>query len=268
MHSIGSDFKNLGCFPRSWGERDAGSAIFCLHGLGDWGRSFEALAASPHLTRFRILAPDLPGYGESPRPVVPTSLEELAEQVAKVLEESDIAPVVLLGHSMGGTLAQLLAERHPRLVSALVNVEGNVSLNDCAMSGPVAASSLTSFAGSGFKELLGQVQRAGPEDPAMVPYGESLRLADPATIHRHASELVALSRPADLARRLAALPLPTLYIAGSPGGMGPRSLDLLCEAGVNLKILSPSGHCPHLDLPGEFAVTVAEFLESTGAAAP
>jgi pimeloyl-ACP methyl ester carboxylesterase len=232
--------------------------------LGDCGRSFEGLAASPHLARFRILAPDLPGYGESIRPVIPTSLEELSGKVATVLEESDIAPVVLLGHSMGGTVVQLLAERNPHLVRALVNVEGNVCLNDCAVSGPVAASSLTSFAGSGFEELLGQVQRAGAEDPGMVRYGESLRLADPATIHRHASELVSLSRPADLAIRLAALPLPTLYIAGSPGGIGPRSLGLLHGAGVNLKILSPAGHCPHLDLPEQFAETVSEFLRQAG----
>lgn len=258
--------QDLGCFPRTCGGRSRGLTFLCLHGLGDCGRTFEGLSTSMRLQGFHFLSPDLPGYGESPRPAKSLSLAETARKVSAALLEGAGTPIVLLGHSMGGTLAQLIAEAQPPCVRAVVNVEGNVCLNDCAWSGPVASASLASFVATGFRELQDQVERAGTGDAGMARYADSLRLSDPAIFHRHATDLVALSRPSDLARRLSALSVPALYIAGSPGGIGPRSLDLLREAGVNTKILSPAGHCPHLDQPDAFAQAISEFLEDVGIA--
>lgn len=226
--------------------------------------SFDRLGVLSCFEGFRILAPDLPGYGESPRPAAVHTLDQLADGFAAALAESADDPPVLLGHSLGGTLAQLIAERCPERLRAVVNVEGNTCLNDCAVSGPVATRSLRSFLETGFSELLSQLDEGGREDPETARYAATLRLADPVAVHRHAGDLVALSRPADLPRRLAALPLPALYIAGAPGGAGPRSIELLHAAGVNLQVLSPSGHCPHRDLPEAFAQTVAEFLRGSG----
>lgn len=260
----GPDLQHLGCHPRSWGEGTRGPGLLCLHGLGDWGRSFERLASFPGFAGYRIFAPDLPGYGESARPAPDLSLPQLAEGLAAALGAAGGGPISLLGHSMGGTLAQLIAERVPDLVGAVVNVEGNTCLNDCAVSGPVAARSLRSFLDSGFSEILSRLDEAGREDPETARYASALRLADPVAVHRHSGDLVALSKPADLPRRFAALAVPTLYIGGSPRGIGPQSLGLLREAGVNLRLLSPAGHCPHRDDPEGFARCVAEFLDRAG----
>ena len=254
----------MGCHPRSWREDEEGPTFLCLHGLGDSGLSFDRLAASPRLSPFRILAPDLPGYGESPRPAPERSLGQFAEDIAEILAGGQGDPPVLLGHSMGGTLAQLVAEAASDRIRAVVNIEGNICLNDCAWSGPIAARSLRSFLDSGLSEVLSQLDEAGRDDPEMARYATSLRQADPAAIHRHSADLVALSKPADLAQRLARLPVPALYIAGSPGGIGPGSLELLREAGAYLEVLSPSGHCPHRDDPEGVARRVAEFLEGAG----
>jgi pimeloyl-ACP methyl ester carboxylesterase len=264
--SRGFDFQRLGCHSRSWGEGTRGPGLLCLHGLGDWGTSFDRLAETPALGGFRILAPDLPGYGHSPRPTPALSLQELAEGFSEALAHPLGEAAVLLGHSMGGTLAQLIAERCPERIRAVVVVEGNTCLNDCSASGPVASRSLRTFLETGFSELLSQLDEGGREDLETARYAASLRLADPVAFHRHAGDLVALSRPADLPRRLAALPIPTLYIAGSPGGIGPLSTDLLRQAGVNLQVLSPAGHCPHRDLPEEFARSLADFLLGAGIA--
>lgn len=263
---VGERLRGLGCHLRAWREGASGPLLLCLHGLGDWGGCFDRIAETQALYGFRILAPDLPGYGESPRPAPALSLEELAEGFSEALAGSPGDAPVLLGHSMGGTLAQRIAERLPERVRALVCVEGNTCLNDCTVSGPVASRSLRSFLETGFSELLSQLDEEGREDTEAARYVEAVRLTDPVAFHRHAGDLVALSRPADLPRRLAALPVPTLYVAGSPGGIGPHSTELLREAGVNLQILSPAGHCPHRDLPEEFARSLTEFLRGAGIA--
>lgn len=78
--------------------------------------------------RYRLLIPDLPGWGASERkPGVAYGFPEQAENVAAFLRVvSPERPVVLLGHSMGGGIAALVAARHPQAVAqvGLLNAAG------------------------------------------------------------------------------------------------------------------------------------------------
>lgn len=84
-------------------------------------------------------APDLLGYGQL-RDVDPSTIT-LAGQAARVrgvLAEGFDRPAVLVGHSVGGVIAALVADRHPDLVAGLVSVEGNFTLRDAFWSASVA----------------------------------------------------------------------------------------------------------------------------------
>lgn len=99
--------------------RDAATLVM-LHGYTggkeNWYRLAERLRG-----RFRLLAPDLPGWGESERKLdADYGYAAEAGHVAAFLRAVAGGPVVLLGHSMGGGIAALVAARTPALVSHLV----------------------------------------------------------------------------------------------------------------------------------------------------
>lgn len=249
-----------GMYLRESGSSAAGSSVLWVHGLGESGLCFEAVVGHPGLRHLRHLVPDLPGYGRSPWPVEPENLEQLADRLGHWLEARSEAPVVAVGHSMGGVLVLLLAEKWPDRVRAVVDIDGNKSPGDCTFSSQAAARSRTAFVRGDFDGLRDAIYRNGLEDEALRGYYASLRLADPRSFHLHSEELVSMAREERLAGRLAALPCPAHYIAGSPGGAAPRSLELLADAHVPVTRISPSGHWPFIDRRDEFAWKLRDIL--------
>ena len=94
-------------------------ALVLVHGYlggGDhWDRQCEALAC-----RFRVLSPTLPGYGNNADTVSPCTIQGYADYVVSVIDRAGISNFHLLGHSMGGMIAQEIAARMPARVIRLV----------------------------------------------------------------------------------------------------------------------------------------------------
>ncbi len=105
----------------------ARGTVFLLHGYmdaaGTWDLVAPALAAAGH----RVLAPDLRGFGDGAR-VGCGGYYHFADYVFDVVDLVDAlspdAPVALVGHSMGGTVATLTTGTAPERVSRLVVIEG------------------------------------------------------------------------------------------------------------------------------------------------
>jgi len=234
--------------------------LLFLHGLGESGLCFEAIILHPALKGLRSLVPDLPGYGRTARPPESMDFTMIADHAGAWLASREGGPVILVGHSMGGVLALVLAERHPGLVSGVVDVDGNKSAGDCKFSGRAASQSLDDFCAEGYDALCEDVFRAGLDDTAMEGYHASLRLCDARAFHGNACELVSLSEDETMANRLATLPVPAFYIAGAPGGACRRSLELLDLAGVPCTVIERSGHWPFVDQPDRFAETLVRIV--------
>jgi pimeloyl-ACP methyl ester carboxylesterase len=95
------------------------STVLLLHGLGatadlNWSATFPALSGS-----FRVVAPDLRGHGQAVTSG-PFTLEDAADDVAALVDALSLGPVIVVGYSMGGAIAQLLCRRHPDIVRGLV----------------------------------------------------------------------------------------------------------------------------------------------------
>lgn len=107
------------------GEPADEPAIVLVHGLGGrwqhWSRVIPAIGASR-----RVIALDLPGFGESPPLGEPIDMAGLADVVAGLLGELGIQRAVFVGHSFGGPLGTTFAARHPALTERLVLVAGTV----------------------------------------------------------------------------------------------------------------------------------------------
>jgi pimeloyl-ACP methyl ester carboxylesterase len=223
-----------------WVETDGpGPVRVYLHGLGS--------AAAPYFSRVaahdprRALFVDFLGHGLSDRPAAFTAtLEAHAETIATLLDHLGIRDAEVTGHSMGGSVALVLARTRPDLVGALVLVEPNLDPGPpergAIGSRGIAAYDEDEFVASGYAETL---VAAGPV------WAATMRLADPRLLHRSA---VALTR-ADLRTTLERLPVPRRLITGDAIDPAPDSLR---RAGVRVETIAGAGHNVMLDAPEAF----------------
>lgn len=102
---------------------DTGVPVVFLHGLFGQGKNFASIAKALE-PQFRSLLIDLPNHGKSAW-TEDFSYELTADLIANWLRQSPIAngPIDVVGHSMGGKVAMMLALRHPELVDRLVIVD-------------------------------------------------------------------------------------------------------------------------------------------------
>ncbi len=96
-----------------------GQPVVLIHGVGlnkeMWGGQFVGLASD-----YRVIAYDMLGHGQSPRPDAGIDLQGYAAQLAELLDHLQIAQATVIGFSMGGLVARAFALHYPQRLSALV----------------------------------------------------------------------------------------------------------------------------------------------------
>jgi len=107
-------------FVRDTGEAD-GSTVLLLHGWMfssdlNWFTTYADLQAAGH----RVIALDHRGHGRGLRSPEPFRLQDCADDAAAVLRELDATPALVVGYSLGGAVAQLVARDHPDVASGIV----------------------------------------------------------------------------------------------------------------------------------------------------
>jgi len=226
-----------------------------IHGLGESSVSWESVVAALPLHHHILV--DLPGYGRSPHPEVADSLVDTAAHLARWLANQP--PAVLVGHSMGGVLAQLVGEQAPAAVRGIIDVDGNLTRGDCTFSAAAAAYSLDDFVDHGFAALRDSVYADGATRAPLRGYHAAMCFASPHVFHRHACDLVELSTTDTLAPRLAELACKKLFVAGVPDGICAASRARLEQTRVPWVGLEPAGHWVYLDQRDAFVDVVARF---------
>ena len=99
-------------------EKGQGHALLFLHGFCESGEMWRHFADSLS-TQYRVLCPDLPGFGNSPMTHPITSLEEVALQLEEWLDALQIQNPIVMGHSLGGYVALALLERMGNRIKAI-----------------------------------------------------------------------------------------------------------------------------------------------------
>ena len=240
--------------------------MLLIHGTGMSARSWASqLQSVPGA--LRLIALDLPGHGESdamPR----ASVEDYAAAVADVLRELDCGPAVVVGHSLGGSIAIALAAHRPVLVRGLVLIATCVKL-------PLVDSvgeRLVAFLPGPLRRLFFSMAKKvlfAPDAPAdaVAITMQELRACRPESLLAD----VRAARAMDLTDQAAALDVPTVVLAGTRDRLTPPALAERLSAlirGSRLRIVDGAGHM----LPQEAAERVnreiAAFVESLAAPRP
>lgn len=266
---------SLSGYRRRWVETDAGQIhmlsaqgrgsgppLLFLHGLGSRASDYALLMRQLRGHTRLLLAPDVPGHGDSPPPPgglsVPRIEAALIAAVDAVLDE----PAVVLGNSMGGFAAVRLAHALPEKVRALVLVSpGGAPVDDLA--GFLRRFELrTRDDASRFvDQFLGRPSRIRP----LLVAGVRSRVMAPGP-----RQLVAQLRPEDQLRPsdLSDLSVPVLVFWGRDDGvLGPEQLAFFRRhLPPHAVITTPQGygHAPYLDSTAGFASRVIRFLEVQG----
>ncbi|MFK4111487.1 alpha/beta fold hydrolase [Streptomyces sp. NPDC002176] len=239
-----------------WVELPGGEAPrVYLHGLGATASAYFAEAAAhPLLAGHRTLLVDLLGHGLSDRPQdFDYSLESHADALATALTAAGVTGAELIGHSMGGSVAVVLADRHPELVSRLVLIDANLDPVDPApaavASGSIASYSEAEFVAGGWEKLR---DRVGPF------WWATMRLTDRTALYRSARRLARGTVPT-MREMLVRSPVPRTFLYPEADGPLPGE-DELREAGVSVVAVADCGHNIMMDAPEAFASLVAAAL--------
>ncbi|WP_030268628.1 alpha/beta fold hydrolase [Streptomyces sp. NRRL B-24484] len=230
-----------------------GPARVFVHGLGASSPAyFTEAALHPLLAGRRSLLVDLLGFGLSDRPEdFGYTLEEHADALAAAVRAAGADGAELVGHSMGGAVAIVLAARHPALVSRLVLVDAN--LDPVPLPGPPGggSSGLASFTEEEF--LAGAWRQV--RDGVGPHWWSTMRLAGRTALHRSAVHLVRATVPT-MRELLIGLPQPRTFLHPAADGP-PDGAAGLAAAGVRLVAVPDCGHNVMLDNPDGFARAVA-----------
>ena len=231
--------------------------IVFLHGFGSTKEDYADIASQPAFAGRPFLAYDAPGCGETSCDDVPEiSIPFLVKTAQTVLQHAGIGRFHLVGHSMGGLTALLLAHQDPGRVLSLVDIEGNLAPEDCFLSRQV----LTHPAGdaeSFFGDFIERARRSPSYASAL--FAASLRhKVRPEAVRGIFESMVELSDHGDLMAKFLSLPCPRMFMYGEQNS----SLSYLAKLSANrveLAEIPYSAHWPMYSNPVAMWERIAEF---------
>lgn len=234
--------------------------LVLLHGWGGSKESFAALRAALGNAPLRVLAPDLPGFGEEPAPSRPWTVDDYADWVERAVMAHGIdAPIHLLGHSHGGRIAIKMAVR---------GVVPVAHLYLCAPAGIRHAWHLKRWVGFVLAKI-GRLLAAVPGLRRLRSTGRTLlyrlmRVHDYERASPLMQQTMLLVTKEDLRPALARIAVPTDFFWGKEDTMTPLADGTLMHGhvrGSRLHVFPGVRHAVHRDAAADVARVIREAAE-------
>jgi pimeloyl-ACP methyl ester carboxylesterase len=231
-----------------------------LHGVGGGHHAWEEQVPYFGKLGYPAHAWDQPGYGHSAL-VEPYDLEHVSASLALLIQKLADEPVVLVGHSMGGLIAQETYVRYPQLVKAMA----------LCFTSPAFAGGNSEFTKKFIAariDPLDQGKTMAQIAAQLIPtMGSNSKLAEqimagvPPETYRKAVHLLTTF---DRRKALGDIKVPTLLVAGSEDKTAPPSvMEKMWQKipGSEYVLIPDCGHLGPMDRPDEFNAALLAFLQ-------
>jgi pimeloyl-ACP methyl ester carboxylesterase len=257
-----------------------GPALLLLHGIAGSSRTWRDVI--PRLTdRFKVIAPDLIGHGQSGKAVGDYSLGAFASGIRDLLEVLDIDRASVIGQSFGGGVAMQLAYQHPELCQRLILVDSgglgrevNWMLRFMTLPGSeyvmpvIFPGFVRDWGDSLFRTINNRGIRLGRIAEMWSAYAS---LAEAENRQAFARTIKSVIDPGGqtvsaMDRLYLASPMPTLIVWGDRDDIIPVSHAYAAHEampGSRLVIIEGVGHFPQIEVPEQFVDALVDFIDST-----
>jgi len=236
-----------------------GPVLLLLHGWGSSAARWQKIVKEVAERGVRVVALDLPGFGDSTPPHAVWGIKEYAEFVRAFLEKMEEKNVVLAGHSVGGQIALQFALDNPSMVKKLV------LMAPAAVRRPPG---MREQALKGISKVLGYALYVAPvnvqTNARRIGY-RLLRRPDYLRTYGVMREVFQKVIRQDLTPMFPSVSVPTVLIWGDKDRITPLEDARLMEdeiSGAKLHIIKGSGHNLHVDAPKELAETLSLVVKS------
>ena len=248
-------------------DEGEGQTILFIHGFPldhtFWRLQFELA------NRFRIIVPDLAGFGESNRPDGQLSIDGFADDIADLLDALKVSdPVAFCGLSMGGYIGWQFWKRHRDRISHLIACDTRAAndSDEVARARSVAAQSVRRTGSDPVAEAMIEKLVCQHEQPQARGLTESVRQmiarTDPESI---AQGHLAMSVRTDATPWLSEINIPTLFVVGEHDVITPPSEmqdNASAVPGSVYVEIKNAGHLAPLENPVAFNAALVEFLDA------
>jgi pimeloyl-ACP methyl ester carboxylesterase len=220
-----------------------GTPLVFLHGFGSTKEDYADVIQQEALADRPILAWDAPGCGATTcSELEAISISFLVEVARAVLAAHGIERFHVIGHSMGGLTALMLADQDPSRVVSFVDIEGNVAPEDCFLSRQIISHHHPDPQGF-FDEF--QTRVWGSRYYTSALYAASLpHKVRPGAVRPIFESMVELSDHGHLMERFLGLPFPRMFMYGEQN----NTLSYLAHLAENGVELAEIPHCAHFPM--------------------
>jgi pimeloyl-ACP methyl ester carboxylesterase len=253
----------------AYSDRGQGLPLVCLHAF-----PFNRTMWEPQLTglsdRFRVIAVDLRGHGESDAPLWRYTLELYADDVKGLLDLLSIQQAVLIGLSMGGYLSFAFYRKYPDRIKGLVLADTRAEADK-----PEAVAWRFGLAQRVYKEGSKAVaDEMGPKllspksyqtNQALVQRVRAIITGTP--VSGIVGDLMAIAERPDSVALLKQIACPTLVLVGEDDALTtPEENKRIAGgiAGARFQTIPAAGHISNMEQPEVFNQAVVAFLEEIG----
>ena len=237
-------------------DGDLAPVVF-LHGFGSTKEDYLDIACQRAFTGRPFLAYDAPGCGETLcKDLSSISIPFLVKTAQALLDHTGIRRFHLVGHSMGGLTALMLAHQEPNRVLSFTDIEGNLAPEDCFLSRQVLTYPSND---DGFLDnFVERTRRSSFSSSAL--FAANLRhKVRPGAVRGIFQSMVDLSDHHDLMPKFLTLPCPRMFMYGEENST-LSYLAKLAAGGVELAEIPYSGHWPMYANPVAMWERIAAFI--------
>ncbi|MHA1166788.1 MAG: alpha/beta hydrolase [Candidatus Hodarchaeales archaeon] len=254
----------LSAYKRIFDVKSSETILF-IHGFGCNKDSFLSAFSNESITKYNLILPDLLGHGDSRLKTAENG--NLLANSARVLVDAmavlGIDKYHVCAHSMGGLIGIMMHELSPGSISSFINLEGNLSKEDCFITGLITRYSRYDFQIKGRKIVEKQLAELAVENRSIGIYLDMFKTVPSKTLYDTARETVAISSEPGLFNRFIRIPC-SAYFFGELNRGKYSSEEKLKAAGIPLYYVSGAGHSMQNDNPEALYEMVLMRIESAG----